>query len=363
MVIRDFRKKPKSLCPRCATPMVENKDEDGNITSKTCPACKFSTLAGPKKALKFKEEVETKKVEELKMYKLVGDGVEITYKLESDDVVLVLDRKDNNIWVWKGKNASPRSYYAAGTQATKLKTAERMYGAKIQNIEEGNEPIVFIDLVGEGTGEPSAVASGMTIYRIVAGDLKKIDEAVFTSGDAYIVDFIDTIYVWIGKNASVDEKFTGAHVATMIDAVRSGTPKIITVDQGSEPLDFKAKVGIIKVVEKDVAESMLSHYEKPLVEPILYRVSSEEYETINDIQYIQVPLSKDSLDSEDVFLLDDRNNEKCYVWVGKDANVREKVVAGKIARKFDVERAGVQYEIFVEEGDEPEDFKKILGME
>jgi hypothetical protein len=203
----------------------------------------------------------------------------------------------------------------------------------------------------------------MTVYRIEGGELKKIDEAVFTSGDAYIVDFINTIYVWIGKNASVDEKFTGAHIATMIDAVRSGTPKIITVDQGSEPLDFKAKVGIIKIVEKDVAESILSHYEKPVHEPILFRVSSEEYETINDIQYIQVPLSKDSLDSEDVFLLDDRTNDKCYVWVGKDATVREKVVAGRISRKFDVERAGVQYEIFVEEGDEPEDFKKILGMD
>ncbi|NVM05119.1 MAG: hypothetical protein HWN67_22550, partial [Candidatus Helarchaeota archaeon] len=330
---------------------------------KSCPACMFSTLMGAKKAIKFREDVTTEKVEAVKMFNVVGGSVQVTQKLESDNVVLVTDRKDNIIWVWKGKNTSPRAYYAAGTQATKLRTAEKMYGAKIQNIEEGSEPLGFMDLVEESSTDVSEIPSTMTLYRIEGGELKKIDEAVFTSGDAYIVDFIDTIYVWIGKNASVDEKFTGAHVATMIDAVRSGTPKIITVDQGSEPLNFKAKVGVIKIVEKDVAESILSHYEKPVHEPILYRVSSEEYETINDIQYIQVPLSKDSLDSEDVFLLDDRTNDKCYVWVGKDATVREKVVAGRISRKFDVERVGVQYEIFVEEGDEPEDFKKILGME
>jgi hypothetical protein len=203
----------------------------------------------------------------------------------------------------------------------------------------------------------------MTVYRIEKGQPKKIDQAVFTSGDSYIVDFIDTIYVWIGKDATVDEKFTGAHVASMLDAVRSGTPKIITVDQGSEPLDFKAKVGIIKVVDQDAAESLLSHYEKPIEEPMMFRVSSEEYETINDIQYVQVPLSKDSLDSEDVFLIDDRNNDKCYIWIGKDASVKEKVVAGRISRMFDAERAGAQYEIFVEEGSEPAELKQILGME
>ncbi|MHA1300007.1 MAG: hypothetical protein ACTSO9_11355 [Candidatus Helarchaeota archaeon] len=345
--------------------MNENKDEQGNVTSKVCSLCGFSTTTGPKTIIKFKEDVKTEELSEVEMFKLAGDSVVKTNKLDSDQVIIILDRKENVIWIWKGKNTSPRAYYAAGTQATKLKTSKKMYGAKIKNVEEGEEPIDLMELIGKAGEAPeaSATPSNMTVYRIEEGQPKKIDQAVFTSGDAYIVDFIDTIYIWIGKDASVDEKFTGAHVATMLDAVRSGTPKIITVDQGSEPLDFKAKVGVIKVVDKDLAESILSHYEKPVYEPVLYRVSSEEYETINDIQYIQVPLSKDSLDSEDVFLIDDRQNDKCYIWVGKNASVKEKVVAGRIARNFDAERVGAQYEIFVEEGDEPEELKKILGME
>ncbi|MHA1379034.1 MAG: hypothetical protein ACTSRG_11685 [Candidatus Helarchaeota archaeon] len=345
--------------------MNEKKDENGKVISKVCSLCGFSTTTGPKTVIKFKDAEKVEKVPELEMFNLAGDSVVKTNKLDSDQVVIILHRKENTIWIWKGKNASPRAYYAAGTQATKLKTSKKMYGAKIKNVEEGEEPIDLMDLikkVGEAP-ESSANTSAMTVYRIEEGQPKKIEQAVFTSGDAYIVDFIDTIYIWLGKNATVDEKFTGAHVATMLDAVRSGTPKIITIDQGSEPLDFKAKIGVIKVVDKDVADSILSHYEKPIYKPVMYRVSSEEYETINDIQYIQVPLSKDSLDSEDVFLIDDRNNDKCYIWVGKDASVKEKVVAGRISRNFDAERAGAQYEIFVEEGDEPEELKTILGMD
>jgi len=45
----------------------------------------------------------------------------------------------------------------------------------------------------------------------------------------------------------------------------------------------------------------------------------------------------------------------------KSGYVREKVVAGRIARKFDAERVGHQEEIFVEEGEEPQALKTILG--
>ncbi|HUX98167.1 MAG TPA: hypothetical protein VMV49_01315, partial [Candidatus Deferrimicrobium sp.] len=112
----------------------------------------------------------------------------------------------------------------------------------------------------------------------------------------------------------------------------------------------------------NVAETLLKKVEKEVYEPVLYRISSEEFETINDIIFKQVPCKQDSLDSEDVFLLDDQTNNKTYIWIGAKANVKEKVVAGQIARKFEVERAGVQEEIFVEEGNEPEEFKDILGM-
>ncbi|MHA1144262.1 MAG: hypothetical protein ACTSRW_05950 [Candidatus Helarchaeota archaeon] len=359
------RKKPRSLCPRCGSPMMVITNDEGKEVGKRCPACHYTTGTSST-TLKFRDTVEAPRPEkdkpEIEIFNVLGaDSIEPARKLDSNQVALILDRKGMNIWIWKGKNASPRRAYDAGTQATRMKSKEKMYRAHIKNTEEGEEPPDFPKIPEQSVSDTTSKT--VNFYRLEKGELKKIDKAVFTTGDVYIADKGDTIYIWIGKNASVDEKFSGAHIATMIDSQRGGEPKIITVEQGQETKEFRKAVGTLRIVDKDVAESILTHYEKPITKPVLYRVSSEEYDSLEEIQYVQVPLSKDSLDGEDVFLLDDMQNDNTYIWVGKGANVKEKVVAGRIARAFDVERAGVQNEIFVYEGEEPEEFKKILGME
>lgn len=366
MVSRGPFKKPRSLCPRCGSPMMSVEDDEGNVTGKRCPACYYSTGTSSAPVLKFRDSVSApppkQEKPDIEIFNVLGTGnVAPAGKLDSNEVCIILDRNETKIWIWKGKNASPRRAYDAGTQATRMKSQEKMYAAKIETVDEGEEPITFPEISGKAMA--AVAAETANFYRLEKGALKKIDQAVFTAGDTYVVDKGNVIYVWIGKDASVDEKFSAAHVATMIDSQRGGTPKIVTIDQGHESKEFKLACGSIKVVDKDVAESILTHYEKPIEKPVLYRVSSEEYESINDIEYIQVPLKKDSLDSEDVFLLDDRQNDNTYIWVGKTAHVKEKVVAGRVARAFDAERAGIQNEIFVTEGEEPEEFKRILGMD
>ena len=286
--------------------------------------------------------------------------------------------RKNTIWLWKGKNARPKTVYDAGTAATRLKTSEKMFASKLVRVEEGEEPANFPDISGKQPISKEMIAEAkeaidsitiepppegkINIYMIEKGELKKIDQAIFTSGDSYLVDAGNKIWTWIGKSSSVDEKFTAAHLATVLDVSRRGTPKITTADEGSEPKELRVLLGGLKIVDKDLAESLLKKVVPETWPPALYRVSSEEFETINDIVYKQVPCKKESLDSEDVFLLDDRTNDKTYIWIGKTANVKEKVVAGQIARKFEAERAGVQDEIYVDEGEEPEDFLKLLGV-
>ena len=364
LVIRDFHKKPRSLCPRCGSPMMSEKDEAGNEKYKKCPTCGYTQMSGKQPVLKFRDSVDAPVPEadkpKIALYNVMENGISPTTTLSSDNTCIVLDRKANVIWVWKGKNASPRLAYSASTQATRLKSSEKVYSAKIQTVEEGSEPENFPEISAKEAAK--ALTGAVNFYRIEKGQLKKIEKAVFTHGDTYVVDKGNTIYIWVGKEASVDEKFSGAHIATMIDSQRSGEPKIITIDDGHETKEFRRACGGLKVVSGDVAESMLSHWEKPYVKPVLFRVSSEEYETIEDVEYIEVPLSKDSLDPEDVFILDDASNDICYIWIGSDANVKERVVARKIAMKFEDERAGAQKEVFIEQGDEPEAFKTILGM-
>ncbi|MHA1266467.1 MAG: hypothetical protein ACTSRS_14630 [Candidatus Helarchaeota archaeon] len=365
--IKDKRK----LCPRCGSPLMDME------THLKCPLCGYTKSSGskPKVVIRFDESEGPKKREEIKIFQVTPSGLTTVKSLESSSVFLITDPAQNTIWLWKGKYARPKAVYDAGTAATRLKTSEKMYSAKLERVEEGEEPSNFPNVSGSSqissemiseakeaiTIEPPSEGS-YNIYRIEKGELKKIDQPVFTTGDSYLVDAGNQIWTWIGKNSSVDEKFSAAHLATVLDVSRRGTPKITTVDQGSEPKELKTLLGGLKIVEKDVAETLLKKVEKEVYEPVLYRISSEEYETINDIVYIQVPCTKESLDSEDVFLLDDRTNNKTYIWIGKDANVKEKVVAGQIARKFEAERAGVQEEIFIDEGEEPPDFKKLLGI-
>jgi len=198
------------------------------------------------------------------------------------------------------------------------------------------------------------------IYMIREGDYEQVDQPVFSTGDTYIVDAGDRIWIWLGEKTTVDEKFAGAFISDLLDKERRGAPDVETVEQGKEPPEFRKVVSGMRIVDRDLAKSILKKTVKETHPVVMYRVSGEEFETLEDVQFIQVPLSKDSLDSEDVFLID--TYDTVYIWQGKNCSVREKVVGGRLARKFDAERVGVQKEVFVEEGDEPEELKRLLGL-
>jgi hypothetical protein len=206
----------------------------------------------------------------------------------------------------------------------------------------------------------------MKIFMVNQGQLQEIDKPIFSTGDVYIVDDEKTLYIWIGNKCSVDEKTTGAVKARTLDQQRGGAAKIVTVDQNHESAEFLKvvnSIGTMKVVEKNLAKTMLkdvatgdyAQFSEHI--NVLYRVSSEEFEGINEMKMIQVPYSKESLDSEDCFVLDLGN--KVYVWHGNACNVKEKVKSGQWARQIDADRAGSQNEVIFEEGDDVEFLKAL----
>ncbi|TKJ21658.1 MAG: hypothetical protein CEE42_13685 [Promethearchaeota archaeon Loki_b31] len=201
----------------------------------------------------------------------------------------------------------------------------------------------------------------LKLYLVEQGNLKEIKKPVFSTGDTYIVDDDKTIYVWIGSKCSVDEKTAGAAQARTLDQQRGGAAKIITIDQNQETSDFMKSInamGTMKVVEKNYAKTLLKDVSTGDFagfsewKNIMYRVSAEEFDGINTMKMIQVPFTKDSLDSEDCFIADLGN--KVYIWQGSTCNVKEKVKAGQWARHIDAERAGAQNEKIFEEGDDSE---------
>ncbi len=206
------------------------------------------------------------------------------------------------------------------------------------------------------------------IFMVNQGNLIPLKKAIFTTGDAYLV--IDhtnkIIFIWLGSKCSVDEKGTAAVEARRIDdgEAFNGQAKIITLDQGDETPEFMKFVKNLKILDKNLAKTMLKDVSTGEFAgqadhiDALYRISSEEFEGINAIKYIQVPFERSSLDSEDCFIAD--LGVDLWVWQGKDSNVKEKVKAMQLAREFDADRAGDQRPRIFMDGEDDAEFLRLF---
>jgi len=80
----------------------------------------------------------------------------------------------------------------------------------------------------------------------------------------------------------------------------------------------------------------------------LYKVVGENIEI--------APYQITSFDSTEVFILDDRENEKIWIWLGKNTSIRQKFNAARLAEKLDKEAGGGPVIKTIDEGDEPQEF-------
>ncbi len=193
-----------------------------------------------------------------------------------------------------------------------------------------------------------------TVYHIQKGNLIRMkDPGAFGKGDCYLVDAGSKIYIWIGPNSSVDEKFLAAAEAVFRDTARKGHADIDHIDGGQEPEEFKALFDDFRLTDEDT-EGILKKVQLETHEFKLWRVHREGDETF----FAELPLERNSLKSDDVFVIDTWDD--IFVWRGKDASAREKFDATLIARRYDAERVGVQEIELIEEGQEPEEFWKAF---
>lgn len=177
----------------------------------------------------------------------------------------------------------------------------------------------------------------------------------FGTGDVYLIDTGPTIYSWIGKKSTPDERFIGAITSVWKDQDRKGAAKLVTVNEGEEPTAFlNLFKGKIIITEQDT-EGILKRVALKQREFKLFRVHIEEDLNL----YYEVDRTKDSLATDDVFLLDTYN--KIYIWRGRESTAFERWEAMRISEDYDAQRAGHQEVIIVEEGEEPKEFFKLLG--
>ncbi len=204
------------------------------------------------------------------------------------------------------------------------------------------------------------MAEDKIIYHVAKEELIPVKEPTFNTGDSYVIDLGKTIWIWIGKGSQVDEKFIAAKSAQELDMKRRGIPKVDSVFEGEEePELLKALGPDFKVVEGDTP-SLLIHVDtrfKPQFRMIkVQQIGSE-------IEYEKVKFSKDSLDSNDVFVVAGLMGKEAmmiYTWIGNKARPKEKFFGALKADLIDKEFREAPQTITLNEGEETGGFNFVF---
>ncbi len=191
----------------------------------------------------------------------------------------------------------------------------------------------------------------MKLYHVEGKELKPMDvsdQVTFLDGDVYVVDTDDKIWIWIGKDAGVEEGTVAAWISNKMDKERDGLPDVMTITQGEEPEEFKAALSFT-VVDGDTP-GFLVPAKLDMVEFKMYRVhSAAETPNWDDAEVMEVPLDRKSLKSNDVFVID--GNEVIYCWIGKGASREERFEGQKLLQKIDADRQYLPIQVTITEGE------------
>jgi gelsolin len=207
----------------------------------------------------------------------------------------------------------------------------------------------------EGVGK----APGQHIWRIEKFKVVPVDRKTyghFYSGDSYILintykkpdtdKLLHDIHFWLGASTTQDEAGTAAYKTVELDTLLGGLPvqhREIEEHESELFLSYFASKGGIRILEGGI-ESGFNHVKPVEYKPRLLHLKGKKY-----VRVVQVPLARSSLNSGDVFILD--NGLKIYQWNGAKAGGAEKSRASQLSRSIDDERGGKPTVTVFSEGD------------
>jgi len=186
----------------------------------------------------------------------------------------------------------------------------------------------------------------------------------FYSGDSYIVlhtykeqgkDALKwDLHFWLGKHTTQDEAGTAAYKTVELDTLLDDGPVQHREVMGYESEMFLSYFPNIRIMEGGV-DSGFKH-----VEPEKYECRLLHLKGKKKVRTMQVEKSVNSLNSGDVFILD--NGLEVFKWEGKSAGMFEKNKGREVCDAMKTERKGKVKIINIREGDKDEDTKKFFSL-
>eukprot|EP00741_Cyanophora_paradoxa_P008675 tig00001366_g8398.t1 len=195
----------------------------------------------------------------------------------------------------------------------------------------------------------------------------------FYSGDSYLIlhtkqvpgsnAYAYDLYFWIGAQSSQDEYGVAAYKAVELDDHLGGAPVQHRETQGYESEAFRSlwRNRTIVVLDGGVKSGFKNAEDEKRKANVarLFQIKGKRH-----VRVAQVPLSGDSLNSGDVFILDHPNASAVYQWNGRSANKAEKARALDVASDLVNEHGGsakTQLVVLEEGQDNEQNFWQALG--
>lgn len=265
----------------------------------------------------------------------------------------------HEIFFWLGSHTTQDE---AGTAAYKtVELDEYLKGAATQHREVQRSPSRdFLALFPRMTIHSGGVRSGfrhveeepkeniLTLLRVFKNEQAGANGLVvheveptwesLDDGDVFILDVGDKIWVWQGKNCSPMEKAKAAQVVhdmtqakhvdvEVVSQAESGSGRVIALlggDQDTPRQDLHKP----RPIDAGVRQPPSPDEHKKL-----FRLSDASGDLSFDLVKDGGPLSRDDLDGNDVFLLDD-SGQAIWVWEGQGASHAEKSRWLHVARMY-----------------------------
>ncbi|XP_030768126.1 advillin-like isoform X3 [Sitophilus oryzae] len=254
-----------------------------------------------------------------------------------------------HVHFWLGKNTTPEKSGVAAYKSVELDTLLNCSSTQHRETE-GNESDRFLSYFKNGYKilQPELIQNNnqneVKLYRVRGKNIPALIQldcvswTHFRSSDVFIVQTSQTVFVWVGRAASVEGKRHAAKLSQDLKD-RQKISNVVFIDDGYEKTinsDTLKEFGKYLPLEKRVIlpESSQENGKSDNNRNILRLYKCSENSGKYRVAEIKSgPMFQADLTSEDVFIID-QDTKGIWVWVGKKVNEREKNEALRNARGF-----------------------------
>ncbi|XP_075300807.1 macrophage-capping protein [Opisthocomus hoazin] len=273
----------------------------------------------------------------------------------SGDAYLVLHNGPEeraHLHLWMGRDSSQDEQGACALLSTQLNALLGERPVTHREVQ-GNESDVFMEYFPRGvTYQDGGVDSAFKPTRpgAGAGPVRKLYQvkgkknirasgrdlswASFNTGDCFLLDLGETLFVWCGARSNVLERSRAQELAAAIrDGERGGKARLEIVADGEEPPEMLQVLGPKPTLQEGSPEEDVAADQSNAAAAVLYKVSDAT--GCMDLTQVAAssPFSQSLLCSDDCFVLDNGTGGKVYVWKGRKANEQERQAALKVAEE------------------------------